>query len=89
MVKKKKPVLFIDDGIESNKAIELLKNENIEYTPYHIKKFIESCCGEIPTTTTPSIFAPDGVFPGFEGVKDYVSYRKSPDYDDESPSAYW
>ena len=89
MVKKRKPVLFIDDGNESNQAIQLLENEKIEYTPYHIKKFKESCCGEVPTTTTPSVFAPDGVFKGFEGVKEYVSYRKGDKYDDESPSAYW
>ena len=62
MVKKRKPVLFIDDGKESNDAIQLLENEKIEYTQYHIKKFEESCCGEVPTTTTPLLFAPDGVF---------------------------
>ncbi len=89
MVKKRKPVLFIDDSKESSAAIQLLENEKIEYTPYHIKKFEESCCGEVPTTTTPSVFAPDGVFQGFDGVRDYIVYRKSEQYDDESPSAYW
>ena len=89
MVKKKKPVLFLDDGIESKKSVHLLENENIDYVSYHIKKFEESCCGEVPTTVTPSIFAPDGVFKGYEGVQQYVSYRKSDDYDDESPTAYW
>ncbi len=89
MVKKHKPVLFIDDGIESNQAIKLLDDEKIEYTPYHIKKFGESCCGEVPTTVTPSVFASDGIFKGYEGVKKYISYRKSDEYDDESPSAYW
>lgn len=89
MVKKRKPVLFIDDGNESNQAVQLLENERIEYTPYHIKKFEESCCGEVPTTTAPSVFAPDGVFKGFEGVKNYVSYRKSDEYEEESQSAYW
>ncbi|MDH3396010.1 MAG: hypothetical protein OEL52_07645 [Nitrosopumilus sp.] len=89
MVKKRKPVLFIDDSNESNQAVQLLENEKIEYTPYHVKKFEESCCVEVPTTTTPSVFAPDGVFKGFEGVKEYVSYRNGDEYDDESPSAYW
>lgn len=89
MVKKRKPVLFIDDGKESNAAIQLLENENIEYVPYHIKKFEESCCGEVPTTATPSVFAPDGIYRGFDGVKDYIEYRKSDEYDDESLSAYW
>ena len=89
MVKKRKPVLFIDDGEESHNAVNLLENEEIDYIPYHIKKFEESCCGEVPTTTTPSVFAPDGVYRGLEGVKDYVSYRRSDVYEDESKSAYW
>ena len=89
MVKKRKPVLFIDDSTESSKAVQLLEDEKIPYVTYHIRNFEESCCGEVPTTTTPSVFAPDGVFKGLEGVKDYVSYRKSEEYDEESPSAYW
>ena len=89
MVKKRKPVLFIDDSKESNDAIQLLEKAEIAYVTYNIKKFEESCCGEVPTTTTPSVFAPDGIFSGFEGVKDYVSIRKSKTYDEESPSAYW
>jgi hypothetical protein len=89
VVKKRKPVLFIDDGMESSKAVQLLEDEKIPYVTYHMRNFEESCCGEVPTTTTPSVFAPDGVFRGLEGVKDYVSYRKSEEYDEESPSAYW
>jgi len=89
VVKKRKPVLFIDDSKESKDAIQLFEKARIVYVTYHIKKFEESCCGEVPTTTTPSVFAPDGVFSGFKGVKDYVSIRKSKTYDEESPSAYW
>ena len=70
MVKKRKPVLFIDDGKESNDAVQLFEKERISHVTYHIKKFEESCCGEVPTTITPSVFAPDGVFKGFEGIKD-------------------
>jgi len=89
VVKKRKPVLFIDDSKESNDAVQLFEKARIVYVTYHIKKFEESCCGEVPTTIAPSVFAPDGVFSGFEGVKDYVSFRKSKTYDEESPSAYW
>ena len=89
MVKKRKPVLFIEDSKESNDAIQLFEKAEIAYVTYNIKKFEESCCGEVPTTTTPSVFAPDGVFSGFDGVKNYVSIRKSKTYDEESPSAYW
>ena len=89
MVKKRKPILFIDNGKESDDAIKLFDNEKISYVTYHLKNFEESCCGEVPTTVAPSVFAPDGVFKGFEGVKDYVSFRKSGAYNEESPSAYW
>ena len=89
MVKKRKPVLFIDDGKESNDAVQLFEKERISHVTYHIKKFEESCCGEVPTTISPSVFAPDGVFKGFDGVKDYVSSRKNGVTDKESPSAYW
>ena len=89
MVKKRKPVIFIDDGKESDNAIRLFEKERIEYLTYHIKKFAKDCCGEVSTTVTPSVFAPDGVFKGFEGVKEYVSFRKKKEYDDESPSSYW
>ncbi len=89
MVRKRKPVLFIDDGRESNDAIQLFEKARIAYVAYHIKKFEKDCCGEVPTTITPSVFAPDGVYKGFKGVKDYVSFRNSNSYDDESPSAYW
>lgn len=88
MVRKKKAILFIDDGRESKDAIQLFEKAGIEYVTYHIKKFEEGCCDEVPTTIAPSVFAPDGVFKGFEGVKDYISSRKNTT-DEESPSAYW
>ncbi len=89
MVRKRKPVLFIDDAKESKAAIQLFEKAGIPYVTYHVKKFEESCCGEVPTTISPSVFAPNGVFKGFEGVKDYVSSRKNGIADKQSPSAYW
>ncbi len=89
MVRKRKPVLFIDDAKESKAAIQLFEKAGIAYVTYHIKKFEESCCGEVPTTISPSVFALDGVFKGFEGVKDYVSSRKNGVSDKQSPSVYW
>ena len=90
-MRKRKPVLFIDDGNESKTAIDLIKQENIDYLEYNIKKFEESCCDEVPTTITPSIFAPEGVYKGFSGVKKYITFRKNnPNYNEfESESAYW
>ncbi|KAG2478567.1 MAG: hypothetical protein NPMRTH1_420010 [Nitrosopumilales archaeon] len=89
MVRKRKAVLFIDDGKESKVAIQLFEKAGIAYVTYHIKKLEESCCGEVPTTISPSVFAPDGVFKGFEEVKGYVSSRNNGTFDEESKSAYW
>jgi len=44
VVRKRKPVLFIDDGTESKAAIQLFEKAGIAYVTYHIKKFEESCC---------------------------------------------
>jgi len=89
MIKKPRPVLFIDDGKESKAAIQLFEKAGIAYVTYHIKNFEESCCGEVPTTISPSVFAPDGVFKGFEGVKSYLFSRNNETSDEESKSAYW
>ncbi len=86
-MQKRKPVLFIDDGSESAEAIRLFAKSGLEYVIYHICKFEESCCGELPTTKAPSVFAPDGIFKGLEGVKQYLA--TSHDYEKISESAYW
>lgn len=90
-MRKRKPVLFIDDGDESKSAIKLFGDRKIEFVEYHIKKFESSCCDEIPTTITPSVFAPEGVFKGFAGIMKYLEFRKNnPDYENqENESAYW
>ncbi len=83
---KRKPVLLIDESDDSLKAIDLLKLSGIEYVEYDIKKFDDSCCGELPTTNAPSIFAIEGIFKGLEKINEYIS-RSNPDL--ESESAYW
>jgi hypothetical protein len=82
----RKPVLLIDDAAESLEAIKLFKEAGQTYVEYHIKKFEESCCGELPTTRAPSVFAPEGVFKGLEGVKTYLTTEK---IKDTGESAYW
>ena len=86
---KRKPVLLIDESDESLKAIDLLKLSGIEYVEYDIKKFEDSCCGELPTTNAPSIFAIEGIFKGLEKINEYISNRSNIDPDLESESAYW
>jgi hypothetical protein len=71
-MKRRKPVLIVDDGSDSLKAVNLLREKGIEFVPYDIKKFAESCCGDLPTTKAPSVFASEGVFKGLSGVVDYV-----------------
>lgn len=94
---KRKPVLIFDDSSDSAKAIGLLRKNSIEFVEYDVSKFVESCCccgGDLPTTKAPSVFAPEGVFKGLEGVKEYittaVSSREANVLEKkDSESAYW
>jgi hypothetical protein len=90
---ERKPVLIIDDSPASLKAIEILRIMNIEFVEYNIRNFAESCCGDLPTTKAPSIFAPEGVFKGLSGVEEYVSSAAAAiakkGTTSESESAYW
>jgi hypothetical protein len=94
-MKKRKPVLIVDDGPDSLKAINLLRDRDVEFVEYDIRKFAESCCGDLPTTKAPSVFAPEGAFKGLIGVEEYVTSvvavaaaaRKT--IQSESESAYW
>lgn len=87
---KRESVLLVDNSDDSAKAVDLLKRLGIEYVEYDIKKFNESCCGELPTTNAPSLFAVEGVFKGLEKINEYVSLKRdSADSSIESESAYW
>ena len=72
-MKNRKPVLIVDGGTDSLKAINLLRERDVEFVEYDIRKFAESCCGDLPTTKAPSVFAPEGVFKGLSGVEKYVT----------------
>ncbi len=86
---KRKPILLVDDSDDSTKAVDLFKRLNIEYVEYNIKKFEESCCGDLPTTTAPSLFAVEGIFKGLEHISEYISLKKDAASNIESESAYW
>jgi hypothetical protein len=86
---KRKPILLVDESDDSVKAVNLLKILGIEYVEYDIKKFEESCCGDLPTTKAPSLFAVEGIFKGLEKINEYVSIRSDIASDFESESAYW
>ncbi len=89
-VLKRKPVLLIDGSEKSQEAVMLLKSNGIEYVEYDMRKFTESCCGDLPTTRAPSVFAPEGVFKDLEGIREFVNMdRENSSSTLESESAYW
>lgn len=71
-MKKRKPILLIDDTIESQEAKNMLFSNNIDFIEYNIKKFEGSCCGHLPTISAPSIFAPEGVYKGKASIEQYL-----------------
>ncbi len=75
-MKKRKPILLVDDSTESQRVKELFYDSKIDFVEYHIKKFEESCCGELPTTRAPSIIAADGIYKGEEKIKDHIKNLK-------------
>jgi hypothetical protein len=85
---KRKPVLLVDNGRDSKRAVEYLKVNGIEYVDYHISKFQDSCCGELATARAPSIFAKEGIFKDLEGILNYVStIKQNPSQTNEGE--YW
>ncbi len=86
---KRKPILLVDDSDDSIKAVDLFNRLSIEYVEYNIKKFEESCCGDLPTTKAPSLFAVEGIFKGLEQISEYISLKKDAASNIESESAYW
>ncbi|MGI0046809.1 MAG: hypothetical protein ACREBB_06440 [Nitrosotalea sp.] len=87
---KRKPILLVDGSEKSQEAIELFKSKDIEYVEYDMRKFMESCCGDLPTTKAPSIIAPEGIFKDLQGVREYMSIdRKNSSPTLEDDSAYW
>ena len=94
-MKKRKLVLIVDDSPDSLKSKNFLRERDVEFVEYDIRKFAESCCGDLPTTKAPSVFAPEGVFKGLSGVKEYITSVTVAAADikkaiqSESDSAYW
>jgi hypothetical protein len=84
----RKPVLLVDDTENSRLAIELLEDNNIKFVEYHVRKFEEDCCVELPTTKAPALFAPEGIFRNLEGIKEYLTVEKK-NTSKTNESAYW
>ncbi len=103
-MKQRKPILIIDDSISSQRIKKIFYDNEVYFVEYHIKKFEESCCGELPTTKAPSVIAAEGIYKGEENIKNYVKYLKENQIkqqqhdipnnnvkkiEKESESAYW
>jgi hypothetical protein len=88
-VVKRKPILLVDGSDDSVKAVDLLKRLGIDYVEYNIKRFEESCCGELPTTKAPSLFAVEGIFKGLEKINEYITLKTDAAFDIQSESEYW
>lgn len=87
---KRKPILLVDGSDDSANAINLFERLGIEYVEYDIRKFEESCCGELPTTKAPSVFAVEGIFKGLEKINEYILLKRDmSDSEVESESTYW
>jgi hypothetical protein len=84
----RKPVLLVDDTENSRLAIELLEDNHIKFVEYHVRKFEEDCCVELPTTRAPALFAPEGIFRNLEGIKEYLTVEKN-NTSETSESTYW
>ncbi|HEX5519338.1 MAG TPA: hypothetical protein VFX18_02755 [Candidatus Nitrosocosmicus sp.] len=72
---QRKPILLIDDSINSQRIRKIFQENQIEYIEYHIKKFGESCCGELPTTKAPSVIAVEGIFKE-DKIEEYINNLK-------------
>ena len=86
---ERKPILFVDESDDSVKVIDLFRRLGIDFVEYNIKKFEESCCGDLPTTKAPSLFAVEGIFKGLEKINEYISLKRDADSNIQSESAYW
>jgi len=104
-LRARKPIILVDDSLQSQKIVELFMNNGIEFVKYHIQKFEGSCCGELPTTRTPSVIAAEGIFKEESLIMNYIEYMKGKkdkgyledkkdkskqnNHIDETDSAYW
>jgi hypothetical protein len=75
-MKKRKPVLIVDDSLDSQRIKKKFNENKIDFVEYHIKKIEESCCGELPTTKAPSVIAKGDIFKGEENINNYINSLK-------------
>ena len=78
----RKPVVIADDSDDSQTTLKLFNKKGTEHIQYHINKLASSRCGgtsdetNIVTTTAPVVIAPEGIFKGLAGIKNYFDSER-------------
>ena len=79
----RKPVVIADDSDDSQTTLKLFNKKGTEHIQYHINKLASSCCGGasdetniVSTMTTPVVIAPEGIFKGLVGIKNYFNSER-------------
>jgi hypothetical protein len=76
-MKQRKPILIIDDSINSQRIKKMFYDNKVDFVEYHIKKFGESgCCGELHPYKTPLLIAAEGTYKEVEEIKNYITNLK-------------
>lgn len=92
-MRARKPIVLVDDSPESERVIRLFVEKGIDFVEYHIKKFEESCCMELPTTKAPSVIAVEGIFREESQITSYIDFAKQNKIqrkrEIETESSYW
>ena len=70
---ERRPILLIDNTLESHQVKEILIANKINFIEYDIKKFGGDCCAHLQTIQAPSIFAPEGAYKGKDAIKIYIT----------------
>jgi hypothetical protein len=72
-MKQRKPILIIDDSINSQRIKKMFYDNEVDFVEYHIKKFGEcGWCGELAAYKTPSLIAAEGTYKEVEEIKNYI-----------------
>ena len=72
-MKQRKPILIIDDSINSQKIKKIFYDNEVNFVEYHIKKLEESgCCSESHSYKTPSVIAAEVIYKEEEEIKNYI-----------------
>lgn len=84
----RKAIFFVDESEECKKARRVLEKAKISFVEYDVRHQTEyGCCGGMEIKV-PAVYAPEGIFTGINGIREYVERTKSKNWT-ESESAYW